>query len=289
MKNFSNNKTDTSGTLNLLKGYLNECEAVIIGAGAGLSTAAGHTYSGERFKEHFSDFESKYGFHDMYTGGFYPFETSDEFWAYWSRAIYLNRYACEPGKPYNDLKKIVADKEYFVLTTNVDHLFQKSGFDKERLFYTQGDYGLFQCSFPCHDSTYDNEEAVREMVLRQSDMRIPTELIPRCPECGHLTVSVIYRVLRQSGGRGVNPVVRQVRPDGGCSDAEYLRNLPVVQPLPVHAPHLPHHISVYLAHLTTWPFRCMSRGGSRTLPWTCRTGIGPLPAYQTGTWSRRGY
>lgn len=184
MKNFSNNKTDTSGTLNLLKGYLNECEAVIIGAGAGLSTAAGHTYSGERFKEHFSDFESKYGFHDMYTGGFYPFETSEEFWAYWSRAIYLNRYACEPGKPYNDLKKIVADKEYFVLTTNVDHLFQKSGFDKERLFYTQGDYGLFQCSLPCHDSTYDNEEAVREMVLRQRDMRIPTELIPRCPECG---------------------------------------------------------------------------------------------------------
>lgn len=184
MKNFSNNKTDTSGTLNLLKGYLNECEAVIIGAGAGLSTAAGHTYSGERFKEHFSDFESKYGFHDMYTGGFYPFETSEEFWAYWSRAIDLNRYACEPGKPYNDLKKIVADKEYFVLTTNVDHLFQKSGFDKERLFYTQGDYGLFQCSFPCHDSTYDNEEAVREMVLRQRDMRIPTELIPRCPECG---------------------------------------------------------------------------------------------------------
>lgn len=184
MKNFSNNKTDTSGTLNLLKGYLNECEVVIIGAGAGLSTAAGHTYSGERFKEHFSDFESKYGFHDMYTGGFYPFETSEEFWAYWSRAIYLNRYACEPGKPYDDLKKIVADKEYFVLTTNVDHLFQKSGFDKERLFYTQGDYGLFQCSFPCHDSTYDNEEAVREMVLRQRDMRIPTELIPRCPECG---------------------------------------------------------------------------------------------------------
>ena len=170
--------------LERLKRWLNEAEAVIIGAGAGLSTAAGFTYSGERFKENFSDFAGKYGFQDMYSGGFYPFATLEEFWAYWSRYIYINRYDQPAGKPYEDLLELVKGKEYFVITTNVDHRFQTAGFEKRRLFYTQGDYGLFQCSVPCHRKTYDNEAAVREMLTSQKNMRIPSELVPRCPVCG---------------------------------------------------------------------------------------------------------
>lgn len=167
-----------------LKAELEAADAVLIGAGAGLSTAAGFTYSGERFEKYFSDFASKYDFKDMYTGGFYPFGTLEEFWAYWSRYIYINRYAGEENGTYKLLYELVKDKDYFVITTNVDHQFQKAGFDKHRLFYTQGDYGLFQCSEPCHQETYDNEEAIREMYGRQKDMRIPSELIPRCPVCG---------------------------------------------------------------------------------------------------------
>ena len=167
-----------------LKRALAEADAVLIGAGAGLSTSAGFTYSGERFKSNFADFEARYGFHDMYSGGFYPYSTPEEFWAYWSRNIFLNRY-CDPPKPvYNELYELVKNKEYFVLTTNVDHCFQKAGFSKSRLFYTQGDYGLFQCSEACHDKTYDNEEIVRRMVAEQKDMKIPSDLIPRCPVCG---------------------------------------------------------------------------------------------------------
>lgn len=167
-----------------LKRTLENCDTVVIGAGAGLSTAAGFTYSGERFREHFSDFEKKYGFHDMYSGGFFPFPTEEELWAYWSRYIIINRYS-EPPKPvYKELLKLIEDKDYFVITTNVDHCFQRAGFDKERLFYTQGDYGLFQCSEPCCKETFDNEEIVREMYERQFDMKIPSELVPRCPHCG---------------------------------------------------------------------------------------------------------
>ena len=167
-----------------LKTALDHAEAVVIGAGAGLSTSAGFTYSGERFKEYFGDFEEKYGFHDMYSGGFYPYETLEEFWAFWSRNILVNRFA-EPPKPvYHDLLELVKNKDYFVITTNVDHCFQKAGFDKKRLFYTQGDYGLLQCSIPCHDKTYDNEDLVRRMVAEQKNMKIPSELIPRCPVCG---------------------------------------------------------------------------------------------------------
>ena len=143
-----------------LKRRLEEAEAIVVGAGAGLSSAAGMSYSGERFRRHFSDFERKYGFHDMYTGGFYPFKTSEEFWAYWSRFIYLNRYSPFDESVYKNLFSLLRDKEYFVLTTNVDHCFQRTGFGKERLFYTQGDYGLFQCRVPCHDKTYDNEAVV---------------------------------------------------------------------------------------------------------------------------------
>ena len=167
-----------------LKAALQDCDAVVIGAGAGLSTAAGFTYTCERFEKYFSDFAAKYGIQDMYSGGFYPFATPEEHWAYWSRYIFINRYQDAPKPVYNDLLKLVRDKDFFVITTNVDHCFQKAGFDKKRLFYTQGDYGLFQCSEPCCQETFDNEAIIREMVKRQEDMKIPSELLPVCPHCG---------------------------------------------------------------------------------------------------------
>lgn len=159
-------------------------DAIVIGAGAGLSASAGFVYNGARFHKHFPDFEARYGFSDMYSGGFYPYRTLEEHWAYWSRFIYINRYQDAPRPVYQELLELVHDKNYFVLTTNVDHCFQKAGFEKRRLFYTQGDYGLFQCSAPCCQKTYENEEAVRQMVARQKDMKIPSELVPRCPVCG---------------------------------------------------------------------------------------------------------
>ena len=167
-----------------LRNEIETADAIVIGAGAGMSTSAGFSYSGERFERYFADFEEKYGFHDMYSGGFYQFSSLEEFWAYWSRQIVVNRYEAGVGKPYSDLLKLVRGRDYFVLTTNVDHQFQLAGFDKKRLFYTQGDYGLWQCSVPCHNKTYDNEAAVRKMVKEQAGMKIPTELIPKCPVCG---------------------------------------------------------------------------------------------------------
>lgn len=167
-----------------LKNEIKTADTVLIGAGAGLSTSAGLTYSGERFMKYFSDFHQKYGINDIYSGGFYPYDTLEEYWAWWARHIYYNRYDTDAGKAYCDLLRLVEDKNYFVLTTNVDHQFQLAGFDKQRLFYTQGDYGLWQCSKPCHQKTYDNEETVRKMLVQQKDMRIPTELIPHCPKCG---------------------------------------------------------------------------------------------------------
>ena len=164
--------------------HIASADAVLVGAGAGMSASAGFSYSGKRFREHFADFERKFGFHDMYSGGFYPFPDEETAWAYWSRMILVNRYDLPAGKPYEDLLALLSGSDYFVLTTNVDHRFQTAGFDKDRLFYTQGDYGLFQCSVPCHKKTYDNESAVREMVAKQHDMRIPEELAPRCPVCG---------------------------------------------------------------------------------------------------------
>ena len=183
-----------------LREALKRADRVLIGAGAGLSTSAGFAYGGDQFHRYFADFEEKYGFHDMYSGGFYPFPTLEEHWAYWSRFIFLNRY-CDPPKPvYQNLLELGKDKDYFVLTTNVDHCFQKAGFDKHRLFYTQGDYGLWQCSKPCHDKTYDNQNVVRQMVEAQGfkitaqglelpagnlpKMSVPTELVPYCPKCG---------------------------------------------------------------------------------------------------------
>ena len=166
-----------------LKQVLSEAKIVVIGAGSGLSTSAGFTYSGERFEKYFSDFAVKYGFHDMYSGGFTPFESLEEHWAYWSRYIMINRYMDPPKPVYKDLFSLVKDKDYFVITTNVDHCFQKAGFDKNRLFYTQGDYGLFQCSEPCHEETYDNEKQIRAMWEFCDEMKVPTELVPRCPVC----------------------------------------------------------------------------------------------------------
>lgn len=159
-------------------------DAVVIGAGARLSTSAGFVYTGERFRGYFSDFEEKYGFHDMYSGGFYPYKTPEEHWAYWSRYIFYNRYVDPPKSVYADLLRIIKDKDYFVVTTNVDHCFQKAGFDKKRLFYTQGDYGLFQCSEPCCQETFENKDMIQKMITEQKDMRVPAGLLPVCPHCG---------------------------------------------------------------------------------------------------------
>ena len=197
---------DFCNQIKQLKEKIKTADTIIIGAGAGLSTAAGFTYTGERFTKYFFDFQSKYRFKDMYSGGFYPFESFEEHWAYWSRYIYINRYMNAPKPVYEKLFDLVKGKDYFVLTTNVDHCFQKAGFDKYRLFYTQGDYGLFQCSVPCHQRTYDNEDLIRKMVEAQGftihrknesqktelvlpegvtlEMTIPAELIPVCPICG---------------------------------------------------------------------------------------------------------
>jgi len=185
-----------------IKSILQKADSILIGAGAGLSTSAGFTYSGVRFKKYFADFEKKYSFHDMYSGGFTVFESLEENWAYWSRQIYLNRFVKAPLPAYEKLLELVKEKNYFVLTTNVDHCFQKAGFDKSRLFYTQGDYGLWQCSQPCHKKTYDNQLFVEKMIKEQgfviqSDgglelpengfegikMTVPSELVPRCPVC----------------------------------------------------------------------------------------------------------
>lgn len=192
---------NTPNGIHKLRKALDSVDAVVIGAGAGLSASAGFAYTGERFEKYFYDFIEKYHFRDMYSGGFFPYPTLEEHWAYWSRYIYINRYMNAPKAVYNKLYELVKDKDYFVLTTNVDHCFQKAGFDKHRLFYTQGDYGLFQCSKPCHAATYENEDTIRKMVRAQGyvigengvlilpeditpKMAIPTELIPHCPKCG---------------------------------------------------------------------------------------------------------
>lgn len=167
-----------------LKYELSAADSVLIGAGAGLSTSAGFSYGGERFKKCFSDFEERYGFHDMYSGGFYPYKTPEEFWAYWSRYIYVNRYMDMPVTVYRNLLDLIKNKDYFVITTNVDHCFQNAGFDKNRLFYTQGDYGLFQCSVPCCNETFENKDIIIDMIEKQQDMKIPSDLIPKCPHCG---------------------------------------------------------------------------------------------------------
>lgn len=176
--------TNSSCKLQQAKEQIAQADAILIGAGSGLSTAASLTYDGERFERLFGDFGERYGITDMYSGGFYPFDTLEEYWAWWSRHVCYNRYD-DSGVPlYRELLSLIAQKDYFVLTTNVDHCFQKAGFDKHRLFYTQGDYGLWQCSKPCHSKTYDNEAAVRAMLAQQNSMKIPGESVPHCPVCG---------------------------------------------------------------------------------------------------------
>ena len=187
--------------INILKQEINSAQAIVIGAGAGLSTSAGFTYSGERFEKYFFDFAKEYGITDMYSGGFYPFPNKETFWAWWARHIYYNRYVPAPKPVYNMLFDIVKDKNYFVITTNVDHLFQNSEFDKSRLFYTQGDYGLFQSVNPLIRKTYDNETMIMNMMSAQGfvkddtgtfqvpqdkniSMQIHTDLIPKCPDDG---------------------------------------------------------------------------------------------------------
>ena len=172
-----------STAISRLADTLAAVDAVVVGAGAGLSTSAGFTYSGERFQKYFADFIEAYGFSDMYSAGFYPFKTLEERWAYWSRHIWYNRYIPAPKNTYAKLAQLLAGKDFFVLTTNVDHQFQLAGFPKDRLFYTQGDYGLWQCSQPCHENTYDNYETVKLMVETQRDMRVSSELVPHCPRC----------------------------------------------------------------------------------------------------------
>ncbi len=202
LKSLTNKSTEKySDKIERLKKEMKQADAVIIGAGSGLSASAGFTYTGKRFNQYFRDFAEKYHFNDMYSGGFYPYNTLEEHWAYWSRYIYINRYTNAPKPVYNKLYTAVKDKDYFVLTTNVDHCFQKAGFDKHRLFYTQGDYGLFQCSEPCHKITYENEDTIRKMVEAQGyvidgngvltlpegitpKMSVPSELVPYCPKCG---------------------------------------------------------------------------------------------------------
>lgn len=173
-----------SARIERLKTELARADGVLIGAGAGLSTSAGLSYAGERFETNFADFITKYHYHDMYSAGFYPYACPEEYWAYWSRHIFLNRYDQPSRQTYQDLLRLVQGKDYFVLTTNVDHCFQQAGFEKQRLFYTQGDYGLWQCVDGCRSKTYDNEAAVRQMVQQQRNLLIPTELIPVCPLCG---------------------------------------------------------------------------------------------------------
>lgn len=173
-----------SDKINHLREEIERADAILIGAGAGLSTAAGLSYAGKRFDRYFSDFKEKYGIRDMYSGGFYPFNSLEEYWAWWSRHIWWNRYETETNNTYPKLLSLVQDKDYFVITTNVDHQFQRNGFDKKRLFYTQGDYGLFQCTKPCCQKTYDNREIVEKMIRQQKGMAVPTELIPYCPVCG---------------------------------------------------------------------------------------------------------
>ncbi len=181
-----------------LKTEIASSDAIVIGAGAGLSTAAGLTYSGERFEKYFGDFATKFGITDIYSGGFYPFPDEETRWAWWARHIYYNRYIDAPKPVYRKLLELVKDKDYFVITTNVDHQFQRAGFDKKRLFYTQGDYGLFQSVNPAIRKTYDNEEWVMQAMEAQGfakdadgiyqipqsgvSMMIPKALIPKCPD-----------------------------------------------------------------------------------------------------------
>lgn len=176
---------------NQIRTLCREADAIVIGAGAGLSDSAGVSYTGARFTENFQDFIRKYGMTDMYTAGFYPFETEEEKWAYWSKHIRLNRFDTPVGEPYKKLLALVQGKEYFIITTNVDAQFYRAGFDSGRIWAVQGDYGRLQCARGCHDKLYDSEDLIMEMTRRQENCRIPSELVPRCPVCqGRMEVHI---------------------------------------------------------------------------------------------------
>lgn len=178
-------ENDNIKEIQKLKKAFNEFETILVGAGSGLSTSAGMLYSGEPFEKNYADFIQKYHFTDLYTAGFHKFKDPREYWAFWSRLVHYERYTMPTPKPvYEKLYSLVKNKNYFVITTNVDHFFQRTGFDKKRLFYTQGDYGLLQCKTPCHKKNYDNKELIEKMFSTQKDMKVDKELIPKCPVCG---------------------------------------------------------------------------------------------------------
>lgn len=170
--------------INEINEIIKNADAILIGAGSGLSASAGLEYSGKRFEKYFEDFIKEYNLTDMYSAGFYPYGTDEKYWGYWSNHIFQNRYNFGENETYKNLLNLVKNKDYFILTTNVDHQFQKNGFDKKRLFYTQGDYGLFQCSVPCNNNNYDNEEIIYKMIKEQKNLEIPSKLIPICSKCG---------------------------------------------------------------------------------------------------------
>lgn len=163
---------------------IQDSDYILIGAGSGLSTSAGIEYFGKRFEDNFSEFINKYNFTDMYTSGFYDFKTEEEKWAYWAKHMYINDVGMEATKLYKDIFELVKNKEYFVITTNVDDQFYKAGFDKNRIFATQGSYAFIQCSEGCHNTIYDASQMVKEMIEKTSDCKIPTDLVPVCPKCG---------------------------------------------------------------------------------------------------------
>ena len=184
-------KDSLSDVIHRARKICESADAIVIGAGAGLSDSSGITYTGRRFTENFQDFVQKYGMTDMYTAGFYPFKTEEEKWAYWSRHIRLNCFDVPVGEPYKKLLAMVKQKEYFIITTNVDAQFYRAGFDKKRIWATQGDYGKLQCAKGCHDRLYDADTLTIEMVKRQKNCRIPSELVPKCPVChGRMEVHI---------------------------------------------------------------------------------------------------
>ena len=166
------------------KNALESAEAVVIGAGAGFSDAAGIKYVGKRFTDNFQDFIKKYNMEDLYTSSFYPFKTQEERWAYWAKHVSLNRFETPATKLYTDLFDLVRDKNYFIITTNVEHQFWKANFPNEKIFATQGDYGYIQCAKGCHNKLYDNDSLVANMISATKDCKIPSSLVPKCPVCG---------------------------------------------------------------------------------------------------------
>ena len=167
-----------------VKKLINEADYILIGAGAGLSTAAGLEYSGESFEKNFKEFIEKYNFPDLYSASFYDFNTQEEKWAFFAKMISLNRFNKEPLKLYQELCSLVKEKDYFIITTNVDGQFEKAGFEKEKVFETQGDYAYLQCEIACHNKLYYNYDLVNEWLKNTEDCKIPSSLVPKCPVCG---------------------------------------------------------------------------------------------------------